>query len=54
MVNNDYTKAIVSDEVWSEYEKVVSDLDSGKVSVSTAFGASTADIDAVKAKAKSY
>ena len=54
LVNNDYTKAIVSDEVWSEYEKVVSDLDSGKVSVSTAFGASTADIDAVKAKAKSY
>lgn len=53
LVNNDYTKAIVSDEVWSEYEKVVSDLDSGKISVSTAFGASTADIDAVKAKAKS-
>lgn len=54
LVNNDYTKAIVSEEVWSEYEKVVSDLDGGKVSVSTAFGASTADIDAVKAKAKSY
>lgn len=54
LINNDYTKSIVSDEVWAEYEKVVEELDSGNIKVSTAFGASTEDIEKVKSQSKPY
>ncbi|NLY45148.1 MAG: BMP family ABC transporter substrate-binding protein [Tissierella sp.] len=52
LVNNDYTQAIVPSEVWSEYESVVEELNSGNIKVSTAFGASTDEIDKVKSEAK--
>lgn len=52
LVNNDYTQAIVPEEVWTEYEKVVEELNSGNIKVSTAFGASTEEIEEVKSQAK--
>ena len=52
LVNNDYTQAIVTDEVWSNYENVVEELNSGNIEVSTAFGASTEEIEKVKSEAK--
>lgn len=54
LINNEYTKNIVPDEVWVEYEKIVEELDSGKIEVSTAFGASTEEIEEVKSKTKPY
>lgn len=54
LINNDYTKNIVPAEVWTEYEKIVEELDSGKIKVSTAFGASTEEIEEVKSKTKPY
>ncbi|MDR7870229.1 MAG: BMP family ABC transporter substrate-binding protein [Tissierellaceae bacterium] len=52
LVNNDYTQAIVPEEVWTEYQKVVEELNSGSIEVSTAFGASTDEIEEVKSQAK--
>lgn len=54
LVDNDYTKAIVSDEIKKEFEAVEAKLKEGSIKVSTAFGASTADIDAVKEQAKAH
>lgn len=53
LVDNDYTKAIVTEAVKAEYDKVVEELNSGNISVSTAFGASQEQIDKVKSEAKS-
>ena len=47
-------KDIVPESVLPEYEKIVEDLVAGKIEVSTAFGASTEEIEAVKAKAASH
>lgn len=52
LVNNDYTKAIVPAEVMTEYDKVVEEINSGNIKVSTAFGASTEEIESVKSLAK--
>jgi len=52
LVNNDYTKAIVTDEVLTEYEKIVEEVNNGKIKISTAFGASTEEIEKVKSLAK--
>ena len=54
LVRNDYTNAIVPSDVWPEYEKIVKDIDSGNIKVSTAFGASTEEIEKVKSEAKSH
>ena len=54
LVNNDYTKAIVQSDVSSKYDKIVEELNSGKIKVSTAFGASTEEIEKVKSEAKSH
>ena len=47
-------KNIVPAAVLPEYEKIVADLAAGKIEVSTAFGASTEEIEAVKAQAASH
>lgn len=52
LVKNDYTNAIVPADVWTKFNTIEEDLKNGKIEVSTAFGASTDQIDAVKAKAK--
>lgn len=44
-------KDIVPEAVMSEYQKIVDDVAAGKIDISTAFGASTEEIEAVKAKA---
>lgn len=51
VADNDYTKAIVNDAVRVEYDKVIEALKGGQVDVHTAFGASTEEIEAVKALA---
>lgn len=53
LVKNDYTNNIVPEQVWTEYDKVVEQLTKGEISISSAFGASTEEIEAVKSKAKS-
>ncbi len=54
LVKNDYTNSIVPTSSWEKYESAEKDLLDGAVSVSSAFGASTEQIDEVKAKAKPY
>lgn len=44
-------KDVLPDEAAAEYEKIVADLVAGKIDIATAFGASTEDIEAVKAEA---
>lgn len=52
MADNGYTKAIVTDEIRAEYNKAIDALKNGQVTVHTAYGASTEEIEAVKALAK--
>lgn len=52
--DNEYTKAIVPDAVRTEYEAVVSALSSGTVSVSTALGKTTEEIEEMKALAAPF
>ena len=54
LVNNDYTKAIVPEALWDAYDAAVSALKDGSITVHTAFGASTEDIEAVKNEAKAH
>lgn len=52
LVNNNYTKAIAPTEVLVQYEKVVGELNSNKIKVSTAFGTSKEDISKILSKSK--
>ena len=52
LVRNEYTENIMPEELWAEYEKAVEALMNGEVEISTAFGASTEEIEAVKNLAK--
>ena len=54
LADNEYTKAIVTQSVQTEYEKVVKELKSGNVAIHTAYGASTEEIEAVKALASPH
>lgn len=54
LVRNDYTDAIVPSGMWSAFETVEKELIDGKIKVTTAFGASTEEIEKVKNEAKSY
>jgi basic membrane protein A len=51
LADNDYSKAIMTDGIRAEYDKAVTALKNGSVTVSTAFGASTEKIEAAKALA---
>lgn len=53
LVKDKYTEAIVQPESWEVFNKAESDMKENKIKVSTAYGASTAEIEAVKARAKS-
>ena len=52
LVKDKYTEAIVSANDWEVFNKVEEELKSGQIVVDTAYGASTEEIEAVKAKAK--
>ncbi len=52
LVKDKYTEAIVSANDWEVFSKVEEELKSGQIVVDTAYGASTEEIEAVKAKAK--
>lgn len=52
LVNDDNTKAIVSEAMKANFDEVESKLKAGDIKVSTAFGASTEDIEKVKEEAK--
>lgn len=52
LVKDKYTESIVKDEDWDKYSDIEEKLKSGEIKVSTAFGASTEEIEAVKNSAK--
>lgn len=52
LVKDKYTEAIVLANDWEVFNKVEEELKSGQIVVDTAYGASTEEIEAVKAKAK--
>lgn len=52
LVNDDNTKAIVSDDMKANFDAIEAKLKAGEIEVSTAFGASTEEIEKVKAEAK--
>lgn len=54
LVNNDYTKAIVSDEISSAFSEVETLIKEGKIDVSTAFKVTSDQIDKIKELAKSF
>lgn len=53
LVKNDYTKSIVPDGLWPEFDTIEEKLNSGEIKVRTAFGASTEEIEKIKSEAKS-
>lgn len=53
LADNEYYNSIVSDEVKAEFKKVVDEMVAGNIKVSTAYGASAEEIEAVRAKATS-
>lgn len=54
VADNEFFRAIVPESVMTEYQKIADDMAAGKITVSTAFGASTEEIDAVKALAAPF
>lgn len=53
LVNDDNTKAIVSETILANFKEVEAQLQSGDIKVSTAFGATTEEVEAKKAEANS-
>ena len=54
VADNEYFRSIVPTSVMTEYDKIVEDFKAGKITVSTAYGASTDDIKAVTDLAPAY
>lgn len=51
VADNQYFQAAVPADVMTKYQQIVSDMVAGKITVDTAYGATTEQIDAVKAQA---
>ena len=54
VADNEFFRSIVPESVMTEYQKIADEMAAGKITVSTAFGASTEEIDAVKALAAPF
>lgn len=52
LVRDKNTEAIVQSEIWEDFKKAEEGMKSGEIKISTAFGASTEEIDKVKNRAK--
>lgn len=54
LADNEYYQAMVPDEVKTQLEEIKEKMIAGEIEVSTAYGASTEEIDAIKAQAASH